>query len=305
MTIKSQLHQLIFDIPYFGKRLKLLKDCGFEPGHYYSTIPDLEDIQKRRASIFNKSEESIKSINLNKQFQFELLEEFKKYYKDIPYDFTEKSVSNTRYQVKDAWYRYSDAIMLFSMIRHFKPANIIEIGSGYSSAIMLDTNDLFFNSKINLTFIDPHTERLQSLLTASDKTNQQVIQKAVQDVDLEKFTQLKANDILFVDSSHVSKIGSDLNHILFEILPMLNKGVLVHFHDVHFPFELPEHWVFRNKWFWNENYLMRAFLSGNSEYEIVNFNTYLHKLFPDWFAQNMPACLIGVNDVGSIWIRKK
>jgi len=305
MTIKSQLHQLIFDIPYFGKRLKLLKDCGFEPGHYYSTIPDLEDIQKRRASIFNKSEQSIKSINLNKQFQFELLEEFKKYYKDIPYDFTEKSVSNTRYQVKDAWYRYSDAVMLFSMIRHFKPASIIEIGSGYSSAIMLDTNDLFFNSKINLTFIDPHTERLQSLLTASDKTNQQVIQKAVQDVDLEKFTQLKANDILFVDSSHVSKIGSDLNHILFEILPMLNKGVLVHFHDVHFPFELPEHWVFRNKWFWNENYLMRAFLSGNSEYEIVNFNTYLHKLFPDWFAQNMPACLIGVNDVGSIWIRKK
>ena len=305
MNIRSALHQVLLSVPYFGKKLKLLDACGFEPGHYYSTIPDLNEIKSRRNAIFNKNEKLLKGIDLLKQNQFELLKEFAGYYQQLPYNFSDTSPGPTRYQIKHARYRFSDAIMLYSMIRHFKPSNIIEIGSGYSSAIMLDTNDLFLGSKINLTFIDPHTERLHSLMTDIDRKNHEIIQQLVQDVDLDKFKKLKKNDILFVDSSHVSKIGSDLNHILFEILPILNSGVLIHFHDVHFPFELPEHWVILKKLFWNENYMIRAFLSGNSEYEIVNFNTYLHIEYKNWFEENMPACLIGANDVGSIWIRKK
>jgi predicted O-methyltransferase YrrM len=292
-------------VPYFGKKIKLLESCGYEPGHYYSTIPDLQEVKKRKSEIFRKNGKQLQGIDLNRQKQFELLEEFAKFYKELPYDFTSMAPASTRYQVKDAWYRYSDAIMLYSMIRFLKPSRIIEIGSGYSSAIMLDTNDRFFNSSVEITFIDPHTERLLSLLNDTDRQKYKILKQAVQEVPLEQFKSLGSNDILFVDSSHVSKVGSDLNHILFEILPVLNKGVYIHFHDIHFPFELPEHWVFRNKWFWNENYLVRAFLTGNPGYEIVNFNTYLHHENPQWFREHMPACLLGADDVGSIWIHKK
>jgi predicted O-methyltransferase YrrM len=303
MNIRSALHKAILNVPYFGKKIRQLESCGYEPGHYYSTIPDLKEVQKRRSEIFSKR--LLRGIDLNREKQFDLLKEFEKYYKDLPYNFDNQAPGKTRYQVKDAWYRYSDTIMLYSMIRFLKPSRIIEIGSGYSSAIMLDTNDLFFNSSIKLTFIDPYTERLYSLFNDDDRKKQEVLQNAVQDVSLDIFRGLEKNDILFVDSSHVSKVGSDLNHILFEILPVLNSDVYIHFHDIHYPFELPEHWVFRKKWFWNENYLIRAFLTGNPHYEIVNFNTYLHHEFPEWFRENMPSCLTGSEDVGSIWIHKK
>ncbi len=305
MNIRSAFHKVILNVPYFGKKIKLLESCGYEPGHYYSTIPDLDEIQKRKTEIFNKNGKQLQGIDLNRQEQYELLQQFAKFYKEIPYDFNSQAPAATRYQVKGAWYRYSDAIMLYSMIRYLNPARITEIGSGYSSAIMLDTNDRFFNSGIELTFIDPFTERLLSLLNDSDRKKCKIIESTVQKVPLDTFRNLQKNDILFVDSSHVSKVGSDLNHILFEILPVLNSGVYIHFHDIHYPFELPEHWVLQNKWFWNENYLVRAFLSGNTGYEIVNFNTYLHREFPEWFREHMPSCLIDAEDVGSIWIHKK
>ncbi|MBF0510802.1 MAG: class I SAM-dependent methyltransferase, partial [Candidatus Omnitrophica bacterium] len=121
------------------------------------------------------------------------------------------------------------------------------------------------------------------------------------DVDVSFFDELGENDILFVDSSHVSKTGSDVNHILFNILPKLNKGVLIHFHDIFYPFEYPKPWVLEGRC-WNEDYLLRAFLSYNNSFEIVVFNTFLEHFHEDWFKENMPLCL--KNKGGSIWLRK-
>ena len=96
----------------------------------------------------------------------------------------------------------------------------------------------------------------------------------MQDVPLEIFASLKENDILFVDSTHVCKTGSDLNYLFFQILPLINKGVIIHFHDVFNSFEYPREWVLggRN---WNENYLLRAFLMYNDAFKILLFNEYL------------------------------
>jgi len=304
MGKKPLFHKMLEAAPYFGPKLRLLDDCGYPPGHYYSTIPDLHEIREQRESLFKKSGVEIRGIDLRKENQFELLQKFSKHYSEIPYDFETEKKTQTRYQTQKAWYRYSDVIMLYSMIREFNPQRIIEIGSGHSSAVMLDANDLVLESKATMTFIDPDTERLDTILTDKDKVNHQVIQSKIQDVNLEIFKSLQRNDILFIDSSHVSKIGSDLNHILFEILPRVGPGVLIHFHDIYFPFEMPEDWVLTNKWFWNENYILRAYLTDNSRYEIINFNSYLHEEFRDWFKINMPACLISTHDTGSIWIRK-
>ncbi len=301
----SFIQKILRSFPYFGRKLKQLDDCGYTPGHYYSPIPDLDDIKKRRTQIFDKTKEP-KGINLRTKEQFALLSQFKNYYSDMPYDFINADKTATRYHVNNIWYKYSDAIMLYSMLRHFKPTRIVEAGSGYSSAIMLDVNDLFLQSKTSITFIDPYPDRLLSLLNEDDKKQHQVIQKIVQEVDPGIFTQLESNDILFIDSSHISKAGSDLNYILFEILPLLKPGVIIHFHDIFYPFELPEQWVLERKWFWNENYILRAYLTDNDKYNIINFNTYLHTEYTEWFRQNMPACLLTDEaGTGGIWLCKK
>jgi len=300
----SSIQKALRFVPYFGRKLKELDNCGYAPGHYYSPIPNLEEINKRKSEIFNVNKEP-KGINLRKEEQFALLQQLSIYYKDIPYDFVNAGHTNTRYQVNNDWYKYSDAIMLYSMLRHFKPDRIVEAGSGYSSAIMLDVNERFLNSKASITFIDPYPKRLLSLLNDEDTKRHQVVKAMVQETDLAIFTKLERNDILFIDSSHISKVGSDLNYILFEILPLVKPGVIIHFHDIFYPFELPEEWVLDKKWFWNENYILRAYLTGNSNYEIINFNTYLHQEYEDWFKKNMPACLYNESVTGSIWLCKK
>ncbi len=304
MSFKSLIHESLLKLPYFGNKLNILKNCGYTPGHYYSPIPDIDDIRNRKSTIFKKEGVNVLGINLRKEEQFALLEQFNSYYSEIPYDFKNIKQTNTRYQPQGAWYRYSDVVMLYSMMRHFKPAQIIEIGSGYSSAVMLDINEQFLSSKGMLTFIEPYPERLHSLISEVDKKKHKIIPNILQDVPLDIFKNLEQNDILFIDSSHVSKIGSDLNHIMFEILPILKSGVIIHFHDIYYPFEMPESWVLDRLWYWNENYIIRAFLTENSAYEIINFNSYLHQEYNEWFIKNMPVCLMDVENTGSIWIRK-
>ncbi|MGC4002600.1 MAG: class I SAM-dependent methyltransferase [Pirellulales bacterium] len=205
-----------------------------------------------------------------------------------------------RYWLENAFYSYTDGIVLYSMIRHLRPQRIIEIGSGFSSAVTLDTNQRFFDSSIKLHFIEPFPERLRSLMTAEDTATIEIRERFVQDVDPELFARLEKNDILFVDSTHVSKTGSDVNDILFRILPLLRPGVFVHFHDVFYPFEYPQEWVFKGR-NWNEAYLLRAFLSNNSAFAIRFFGDYLHRFHPEAFAE-MP--LTTRNHGGGIWIEK-
>ncbi|RDU64023.1 hypothetical protein CQA44_05000 [Helicobacter sp. MIT 14-3879] len=108
--------------------------------------------------------------------------------------------------------------------------------------------------------------------------------------------------MLFVDSTHISKINSDVNKIFFEILPRLKSGVYVHFHDIFYPFTYPKEWL-RDKNSWNETYLLRAFLTFNNHFEIVFFNTALYHLYPQEFIKALP--LSQKNTGGSIWLRRK
>ena len=110
------------------------------------------------------------------------------------------------------------------------------------------------------------------------------------------------NDILFIDSTHVSKLGSDVNRIFFEILPTLQPGVLIHFHDIFWPFEYPSDWV-KKGFAWNEAYILRAFLEFNDSFEIIFFASFLHTHHHAWFQENMPLWL--KNSGGNIWLRRR
>jgi predicted O-methyltransferase YrrM len=247
---------------------------GYPPGHFYSPVVDGKMLERREAEIWGDQVRTFQGIELNVNEQLELVKTFNAYYPELPY-LPEKELK-TRYYFDNDYYTHNDGITLYSMIRHLAPKKIIEIGSGFSSAIMLDTNEHCFSRSIKLCFIDPYPERLFGLLNEHDKQHCQVIVTDVQAVPLELYKDLEAGDILFVDSSHVVKTGSDLHHILFNILPVLKPGVHIHFHDIFFPFEYPKAWVMAGR-NWNENYVLRAFLMYNDKFRIRLFSDYLYK----------------------------
>jgi predicted O-methyltransferase YrrM len=303
MKINNRVANNIGKLPFFGRYIKdylLFKMNSRSPaGHFYSPIPSLEDIKNRENEIWKEiTEMNLKGINLNTSEQMNLLNSFKPYYDELP--FTSEKQNNLRYYYKNNYYSYSDGIILHCMIRHFKPKRIIEIGSGLSSAVMLDTNNLFFDDKINLTFIDPYPENLYFHMNTRDKEDSEVIIKNIQEVPLFIFEKLQANDILFVDSSHVVKTGGDVNHILFEILPLLKPGVIIHFHDIFYPFEYPKNYIFERR-NWNEIYFLRAFLMQNDNYKILFFSDYMHKFNSHIFSE-LPLCK--KNTGGNLWILK-
>jgi predicted O-methyltransferase YrrM len=254
------------------------------PGHYYSPIPNEKDIPD---SIIIDYDISIPGIDLKPESQLALLEELKQYYnKSI---FSSEKVEDARYYFDNDYFGYSDGIFLAQLLQLFSPKKIIEIGSGFSSALMLDVNEKFLNNSIDLTFIEPYPEERLNILTHSnDKCS--IIKDFVQNVDNEIWHGLKENDILFIDSSHVLKFGSDVESLFLKVIPLLNKGVIVHIHDVFFPFEYPVEWLKQGR-AWNESYFLRAFLQFNSDFEILLFTSFLEGKYRKWFEINMPLCL--------------
>lgn len=269
-------------------------------GHFYSPIPAIDEIKQDEEKIFGSIPRKILDLELHEEEQLDLLNQFVSYYNNMP--FKAEKHEGLRYFFENPAYSYSDAILLHCMIRHLKPKNIIEVGSGFSSCMTLDTNQLFFNGTIATTFIEPYPELLISLVNESDKSKTKIIAKRLQDVDLSEFETLQANDILFIDSTHVSKINSDVNRIFFDILPRLASGVYIHFHDIFYPFEYPKYWIYEGR-AWNEMYLLRAFLQNNNRFRIVLINTFMEHFHEPFFQEKMPLCL--KNRGGSIWLRKE
>jgi hypothetical protein len=302
--MKEKIKKFLDILPYISslkKELNVYKTQN-PPGHFYSPIVSASKIKRKEKEIFTIKSDKIIGLELYEDELIMLLTELSNLYSSIP--FKDEKSNDLRYFYNNNFYSYSDAIFLNLIIRHFKPKSIIEIGSGYSSAVMLDTNELFFNNKINLTFIEPYPERLFTLFKNLDKDNHKMIISDLEDIDIKIFDNLNENDILFVDSTHVSKTDSDVNKIIFEILPRLKKGVLIHFHDIFYPFEYPREWVINWKGFgWNESYILKAFLMYNNQFKIIMFNTFLEHFHRDWFLEKMPNCL--KNEGGSIWIQKQ
>ena len=206
-----------------------------------------------------------------------------------------------RYYFDNETFPCSDALLLYGMIRELCPKRIIEVGSGFSSAVMLDTNERFCSSEIEMTFIEPYPDRLNDLLSDDDRRNVQIIDRPIQEVEDAPWANLQAGDILFIDSSHVSKCGSDVNRLFFEIIPSLSVGVLVHVHDVFPNFEYPESWHRQGR-SWNEDYLLRAFLQFNNTFEILVWGPLCIQANQSYFHDKMP--LFTQNWGGSFWMRR-
>lgn len=290
---------------------KQLLKLYYPIGHYYSPYPSLDKLHQQNDTT-TPLNDLLMGINLNIDVQVKTLMELGTFYNEIKWQENKETKHN--YYYNNLYFSYSDAIFLHCMCRAFSPKKIIEVGSGYSSAAMFDINNYFFNGSIDLTFIEPYPEeRLYQLIENRDK----VIVDFVQNIPLEKFKTLNENDILFIDTSHVSKYQSDVNHIIFNILPQLKSGVIIHIHDIFYPFDYPTEWLKQGR-AWNEAYLLRAFLQYNNDFEILLFPSFLEKVQKEWLQNSMPKTLknhefinygegeILMNTAGqSIYLRKK
>jgi hypothetical protein len=248
---------------------------------------------------WDKPPPELPAIDLNEGSQLELLEALGTFHRDLP--FPAWPEPGFRYYFENEYFSYGDAAVLFAMIRHLAPKRIVEIGAGFSSAVLLDTSERFFDNAIDFTFVEPHPERLLALLRPGDLDRVRLIEEPLQDIPLAMFHSLSGDDVLFVDSSHVSKAGSDVNHLFFEVLPRLAAGVHIHIHDVFHPFEYPPEWVEERGWAWSETYLLRAFLEYNRAFDIRFFNNFLIRFHRDAIARALPTML--KNSGGGIWLR--
>jgi Methyltransferase domain len=207
-----------------------------------------------------------------------------------------------------SWSRYThptngffglcDGAVYYSMLTTLRPKTIVEVGSGFTSAIALDVREKELED-LQLISIEPNPERLYGLLKENDHTHTTIHPDLVQNVPVELFDVLEKDDILFIDSSHVSKKGSDVNWLFLEVLPRLRPGVVVHVHDIFFPFDYPDAWLDRG---FNETYFLQAFLSYNNVFEIMFFSSWFWREHNDIVKLHLPEGAVG--NPGSIWLRK-
>lgn len=267
------------------------------PGHFYSPLPSREEVAEALAR--GGFGPPFPAVDLNEAGQNALLDAFAGYYAEQP--FAEELRPDRRFYLNNPSYGHFDAIMLYSMLRHERPRRIVEVGSGFSSAAMLDLNETLFGGAARLTFIDPDMSRLRLLLRPGDEARVSLIERRVQEVPLEVFGEMEAGDVLFIDSSHVSKIGSDVNRLYFDVLPVLQPGVRVHIHDVAGNLEYPREWLEEGR-AWNEQYLLRAFLMYNRSWRVELLSGWLFNSRHAFLRERMPLCARGGG--GQIWLRR-
>lgn len=269
-------------------------------GHFYSPVHSKEELRKDLSRVFPpRIPSNIPGINLREPEQLELLKELGRLHAEMPFGLNDL---DGRYTSDNPMFAPFDAMVLNGMLRHIKPKRVIEIGSGYSSAVTLDTNEGWLGGTAKCTFIEPYPETLYSRLKPRDRKQVEIIKSRAQDVDVQFFRQLQADDILFIDSTHVSKIGSDVNYLFFEVFPALADGVYIHIHDVFYPFEYIQEWVMGDGRAWNEMYVLRALLQDSTAYEIAFFNDFLWQKHRSAVDQAFASGL--ERRGGSIWLRK-
>ena len=267
------------------------------PGHRYSPIPSPVQILMQEERLFAHPTDFY-GIDLKLESQVGWLDALSQYKSEFP--FTPNPQDSYRFYLNNSEFSHGDSMVYYGMLRHLKPRRVIDMSNVYSLSLLMDVNDQYFDSGIDLTVIkDPRAQHLG--LDQIYQTQGIVVKEEIFHLSTDEIRSLMPNDILFLDTSHVSKMSSDLNYLVHYVLPLLEAGVYVHFHDIFSNFHYPTEWVTEGR-AWNESYLLRSFLMFNEVFEVVLFNSYLGHHHRPWFEQNWPEFLH--NTGGSLWIKK-
>jgi predicted O-methyltransferase YrrM len=284
------------------KNLPLTQQLCFSIGvfpiedHYYEPLFNPKHLKRSL-----RLDRNLPGIDLNVEEQLQLLSRF--HFNDELLSFPmNKKDDKVEYCYNHGPFNAGDSEYLYNMIRLFKPAKIVEIGSG--SSTLMAMNAIRKNKAEDISYqcehicIEPYEH---AWLKQCEVT---VIRKLVEEVDPEVFRNLGKNDILFIDSSHIIRPQGDVLFEYLELLPILNPGVLVHIHDIFTPKDYPDGWVHAAV-LWNEQYLLEAFLSGNKDFKIIGATNFLMHHHYDAFAGKCPVLkLQGDKQPGSFWLRR-
>lgn len=205
---------------------------------------------------------------------------------------------------RNGMFESGDAEFLYNMIRLFKPQRIFEIGSGQSTLMAMSAVEA--NRGEDAGYQCEHVCIEPYEAGWLDQLNVTVVRNPVELIDTSLFRQLEKNDILFIDSSHIIRPQGDVLFEYFEILPILKPGVLIHIHDIFTPKDYLEEWIQSNVCFWNEQYLLEAFLSYNPEFKIVGALNFLKHHYPEELADVCPVLRheLEFREPGSFWLRR-
>jgi hypothetical protein len=290
------------DLGEFRGELEMQRDrLWAPPGHPNSPITDPNDPFVRHTELGNLSALDDRSdLPIDEQAQLRLLGWLGEHGPKFP--FRDGPVPEWRYHTQNGHFGHADAALMFAMLLEYTPSRLIEIGCGFSSLLVMDVNDRFLDHKLDVTFLDPRPDGVLSLLTPLDAYRERVQARRSQEVPSPSFGQLERGDILSLETSHVAKTGSDVCDILFRIMPLLSPGVLVHVHDIFYPFEYPESWVIRDNRSWTEAYILRAFLQFNTTFRVLFFNDLMTRKY----TAQMSAAFPGLEDpqASSLWLEK-
>ena len=264
------------------KRIFLISQkLGFHiiPNHFYYPVPDTRSLTN---NIFTRQSKLI-GLEMNEKEQLNLLSIFESNFKN---EFNKFPRTKTKipyhYYTTNGNFRSVDGEILYCMIRYFKPKKIIEIGSGFSTfssaQAILKNQEVYDNYNCELIAIEPYPNKI---LKKGFPGLSHLIPNYLQNVPIELFTKLRENDILFIDSSHILNIANDVFYEFIEILPRLDKGVIVHIHDIFLPLEYPSEWVLNLLRFFNEQYLLQSFLAFNDSFKVLWAAKYMQLEYSD------------------------
>ncbi len=274
----------------------------YPPGHFYSVIPKI-------TRSYNNNSLKFLNLDFNEESHKFILNEISDYLVNFDKEFGHTNVkerqNNLQYTLLNDAFEWMDARLLHYFLQKNKPNKIIEIGSGNSTLLTYNTK-MMFNLNVEIICIEPYPSDYLKILHNTGKIK--LIQECLQNVDLNIFTTLMENDILFIDSSHVLKLDSDVMFYFTKIFPLLNKNVLIHIHDIFFPYDYPLQWL-KNGTFWNEQYMLFTFLQYNNKFRIKFCNSYAGYKYSDQLEiiqkntyEKNNNLVNGVFSGGSIWL---
>lgn len=250
----------------FSKRI--LNYFGIFPltSHYYEPLFNFKELKK---SLYK--DRNLPGIDFRLNQQLKNLSNF--VYKNELLELNlEKKSPNYNFNIKNKFFEHGDAEIYYQLIRHIKPRNILEIGSGQSTLIALEAikkNKNIDKANTKITCVEPYENIWLNHLDIK------ILRKKIEEVDENYYLKLKSRDILFIDSSHVIRPQGDVLKIFLEIIPKLKKGVIVHIHDIFTPKDYPDKWIVKENKFWNEQYLVEALMMNKDKYEIYLMLNYL------------------------------
>jgi predicted O-methyltransferase YrrM len=276
----------------------IFKKVGVFPitNHYYEPLFD-----ERHLKLALDRDRFLPGIDWNDQAQLNLLRRFN--FQNELAAIPDRKGADLSFYYNNPSLCSADAEYLYCMVRHFRPSRIIEIGSGYSTLMVLkaiaDIRMGIPEYRAEQICIEPYEAPWL------EKTGVRVIRQLVEDVHQDLFKSLGENDFLFIDSSHMIRPQGDVLVEFLEILPTLQKGVIIHVHDIYSPKDYPKKLLVDDVIFWNEQYILEAFLSCNQEFEIIGAVNYLKSHYPQELYAKLPV-LEKMKDQlpGSFWMRK-